>query len=138
MVEERRHRARAMMRQRGELPDEGRVGRRVDREVPRRVVEDGAAAFLATQGRNVPERGVHRVALSVVQRQPGRPQRVGLGLRHRGNVEIIEDAAGVEIAGQQRVRHLPEEVAGGVVARHGPSARPTRASRRTDMGRRTP
>ena len=48
MVEERRHRARAMMRQRGELLDEGRVGRRVGREVPRRVVEDGAAAFLAT------------------------------------------------------------------------------------------
>ena len=45
-------------------------------------------------------------------------QGVGLGLRQRGNVEIVENAAGVEIAGQKRVRHLPEEVAGGVVARH--------------------
>ena len=114
------------------------MGRRVGREVPRRVVEDGAAAFLATQRRDVLERGVHRVALGVVQRQPGRPQRVGLGLRQRGNVEIDQDAAGVEIAGQQWVRHLPEEVAGGVVARHGPSARPTRASQRTNMRRRTP
>ena len=138
MVEERRHRARAMMRQRGELLDEGRVGRRVGREVPRRVVEDGAAAFLATQRRDVLERGVHRVALGVVQRQPGCPQLFGLGLRHRGNVEIGEDAAGVEVAGQQWVRHLPEEVAGGVVTRHGPSARPTRVSRRTDRRRRTP
>ena len=94
--------------------------------------------FLATQRRDVPERGVHRVALGVVQRQPGRPQRVGLGLRQRGNVEIGEDAAGMEIAGQQRVRHLPEEVAGGVVAHHGPSARPPRASRRPDRRRRTP
>ena len=65
-----------------------------------------------------------------------RPQRVGLGLRQRGNVEIGEDAAGVEIAGQQTVRHLPEEVAGGVVARHRLSARPTRASRRTDRNTR--
>ena len=138
MVEERRHGARAMMRQRGELLDEGRVGRRVGREVPRRVVEDGAVAFLATQGRDVPKRGVHRVTLGVVQRQPDRAQRVGLGLRQRGNVEIGEDAAGVEIAGQQTVRHLPEEVAGGVVARHRLSARPTRASRRTAVRRRTP
>ena len=112
MVEEGRHRPRAMMRQCGELFDEGRLGRRVRREVPRRVVEDGAVAFLATQRRDVPERGVHRVTLGVVQRQPGRPQRVGLGLRHGGNIERVEDAAGVEIAGQQRVRHLPEEVAG--------------------------
>ena len=126
------------MRQRGELLDEGRVGRRVGREVPRRVVEDGAVAFLTTQRRDVPERGVHRVALGVVQREPGRPQRVGLGLRQRGNVEVGEDAAGVEIAGQQRVRHLPEEVAGGVVARHQPSARPPRASRRIDVRRRRP
>ena len=72
MVEERRHRARPMMRQRGELLDEGRVGRRVGREVPRRVVEDGAVAFLATQRRDVLERGVHCVTLGVVQRQPGR------------------------------------------------------------------
>ena len=79
-----------------------------------------------------------RVALGVVQRQPGRPQRVGVGLRQRGNVEIAQNAAGVEIAGQQWVRHLPEEVARGVVARHGPSARPTRVSRRTDRRRRTP
>ncbi len=79
-----------------------------------------------------------RAVRDLVQRQPGRPQRVGLGLRQRGNVKIVEDAAGVEIAGQQLVRHLPEEVAGGVVARHGPSARPTRASRRTDRRRRTP
>ena len=136
MVEERRHGARAMMRQRGELLDEGRVGRRVGREVPRRVVEDGAVAFLATQGRDVPKRGVHRVTLGVVQRQPDRAQRVGLGLRQRGNVEIGEHAAGVEIAGQQTVRHLPEEVAGGVVARHRISARPTRASRRTDRNTR--
>ena len=107
-----------MMRQRGELLDEGRVGRQVGHEVPRRVVEDGAAAFLTTQGRDVLERSVYRVALGVVQRQPGRPQRVGLGLRQRGNAEIGEDAAGVEIASQQMVRHLPEEVAGGVVARH--------------------
>ena len=138
MVEEGRHRARAMMRQRGELLDEGRVGRRVGREVPRRVVEDGAAAFLATQRRDLLEGGIHRVALGVVQRQPGRPQRVGLGLRHGGNVEIGEDAAGMEVAGQQRVRHLPEEVAGGVVARHRPSARPTRASWRTAVRRRRP
>ena len=114
------------------------MGRRVGREVPRRVVEDGAVAFLATQRRDVPERGVHRVTLGGVQRHPGRPQRVGLGLRQRGNVEIGEDAAGVEIAGQQRVRHLPEEVAGRVVARHGPSPRPPRASRRTDVRSRTP
>ena len=53
----------------------------------------------ATQRRDVPERGVHRVALGVVQRQPGRPQRLGLGLRQRGNVEIVEDAAGVENSG---------------------------------------
>ena len=125
MVEERRHCPRAMMRQRGESLDEGRVRRRVGREGPRRVVEDGAAAFLATQRRDVLERGVHRVALGVVQREPGRPQRVGLGLRQRGNVEIGEDAAGMEIAGQQRVRHLPEEVTGGVVTRHQISARPT-------------
>ena len=32
----------------------------------------------ATQRRDVLERGVHRVALGVVQRQPRRPQRVGL------------------------------------------------------------
>ena len=136
MVEERRHRARAMMRQRGELLDEGRVGRWVGREMPRRVVEDGAVAFLPTQRRDVPERGVHRVTLGVVQRQPGRPQLFGLGLRQRGNVEIVEDAAGVKIASQQRVRHLPEKVAGGVVARHRISARPTLASRR--VRRRTP
>ena len=37
------------------------------------------------------------MALGVVQRQPGRPQRVGLGLRQRGNVEIVEDAAGVAV-----------------------------------------
>ena len=42
------------------------------------------------------------------------------GLGQRGNVEIGEDAAGMEIAGQQRVRHLPEEVAGGVVAHMDP------------------
>ena len=118
MVEKGRHRALEMIRPRGELLDEGRVGRQVGREVPRGFVEDAAAAFFATQGRDVLERGVHRVALGVVQRQPDRPQRVGLGLRHCGNVEIVEDAAGVEIAGQQRVRRLPEEIAGGVVARH--------------------
>ena len=106
--------------------------------MPRRVVEDGAAALLATQRRDVLERGVHRVALGVVQRQPSRPQLFGLGLRQRGNVESVEDAAGMEIAGQQRIRHLPEEVTGRVVARHGPSARPPRASRRTDVRGRTP
>ena len=90
MVEERRHRARAMMLQRGELLDEGRVGRRVGREAPRRVVENGATAFLATQRRDVLERGVHRVALGVVQRQPGSPQRIGLGLRQCGNAESLD------------------------------------------------
>ena len=115
------------------------MGRRFGRKVPRRVVEDGAVAFLATQGRDDLERGIHRVTLGVVQRfQPGRPQLFGLGLRHRGNVKIVEDAAGMEIAGQQMVRHLPEKVAGGIVARHRPSARPLRASRHTDVRRRTP
>ena len=80
------------------------MGVRVGREVPRRVVEDGAAAFLAAQCRDVPERGVYRVALGVVQRQPGRPQLFGLGLRHRGNVEIVEDAAGGKIAMDLRQR----------------------------------
>ena len=67
MVEEGRHRAREMIRPRRELLDEGRVGLRIGREVPRRVVKDGAAAFLATQRRDVPEHGVHRVALGIVQ-----------------------------------------------------------------------
>ena len=40
------------------------------------------------------------VALGVVQRQPGRPPRGGLGLRQRGHVEIVENAAGMDITGQ--------------------------------------
>ena len=118
VVEKGRHRALGMIRQRGELLDERRVGRQVGREVPRGFVENGAAAFLAAQGRDFPEGGVHLLARGGVQRKPGRQQGVGLGLRQRGDVEIAQDAAGAKIAGQQPVGHLPEEVAGGIVARH--------------------
>ena len=117
VVEECRHRPLEVIRQRRKLLDEGAVGVFVPGEMPGRFVDDGSAAFLTAQFGDVSELRVHRVALGVVQIKPCREQRVGLGLLHRGEVEVAEDTASVEIAGQQTVRHLPEEVAGGSSAR---------------------
>ena len=52
----------------------------------------------ATQRRDVLERGVHRVALGVVQRQPRRPQRVGLArlLHWRFGLTGDEPAGGAD------------------------------------------
>ena len=80
--------------------------------MPGSLVDDGAATPLAAQLGDVPKLGVHRVSLCVWQVQPGGEQRVRLGIRHRQEVEGLEEPAGVEVAGQQRVGHLPEEVSG--------------------------
>ncbi len=110
MVEKRRHRPLEMVRQQRELFDERRTGLWVVREVPCRFVEDRPKALFATQLGDVPKLRVHLVALVVGKTKPRREQLVRLGLFHRGEIQIVEDAAGVTIAGQQTVRHLPEEI----------------------------
>ena len=107
-----------MIRQRRELFDEYRVGLPVVREVPCRFVDDGSAALFATQLGNVPALRVHLVTLAIWQTKPCLEQFIRLRLFHRGEIQSVEDVSGVEIASQQTVVHLPEEVSCGVMPSH--------------------
>ena len=77
-----------------------------------RLVDDRPKALLAAHVEDVPELRIHLITLAVRQSQPRREQRVGLALLHGGEVQIAEQPPRLEIASEQGIRHLPEEIPG--------------------------
>ena len=112
VVQEGDHRALEVVQQRRELFDERRARNRVTRQVPFRLVEDRPETLFAAQVEDVPKLRVHLVALGVRQIEPRGEQLVRLGLPHRHEIQIAEQPPPLEIAGEQGVRHLPEEIPG--------------------------
>jgi len=78
-------------------------------QVPFRLIDDRAEAPLATQLENLAELRVHLVALRLGQVKSRNEQLVGLGLLHRGEIQVAEQPARLEIAHEQRTRHLPKK-----------------------------
>jgi hypothetical protein len=101
-----------MIGQSRELFDECRACILIGRQVPRCLVEDRVKPLLAAQLENVLKLRVHVVAPNVRQGQPRREHLVRLGLVHRREIQITEQLVPPKVAGEQGIRHLPEEVFG--------------------------